>query len=257
MRGRGVLQDAAWLVRPRVIVAAIVGIGLAMLLALADDWLFQGRDPHILHRVVLAKLIALATLVPIWLAASRELADREERSEALENALCRETEEARRLALLATQDELTGLSNRRAFLDLAAREMNRAVRYERPISLCYVDLDHFKSINDRHGHAAGDRVLAITGQVLRETIRDTDLAARFGGDEFCILLPETDAEQALVVVQRFRATLAARATDPPITLSAGVAGLTRGQGSLADLLDRADAAMYRAKLAGRNGLVVA
>jgi len=153
----------------------------------------------------------------------------------------------------ATHDLLTGLYNRRRLESLLELEIGRAQRYGRPFSVALLDIDGFKAINDRHGHDAGDAVLRRLGGVFRERLRDSDLPGRWGGEEFVILLPETDAPGALEVAETLRGATADTGFAPvgQITISLGVAGYREGD-TLDGLLRRADQALYRAKAAGRN-----
>jgi len=152
-------------------------------------------------------------------------------------------------------DDLTKLTNRRAFTQAATTELARSRRSGRPISVVLVDIDDFKQVNDTFGHGTGDEVLRTVADVLRAHFREVDVAARIGGEEFAVLLPETDGAGARDAAERFVAALAAHefggATRPRrITASAGVASGTRG--SIAELLERADRALYRAKEHGKN-----
>jgi diguanylate cyclase (GGDEF)-like protein len=165
-----------------------------------------------------------------------------------------------RIARMAVTDELTGLANRRRFLEVLRAEVQRARRYWRPLSLLMVDLDKLKAINDQHGHDAGDAVLRGLAQWLRGTVRDTDLAARLGGDEFALLLPETSGEAALAIAERLRAGMAAWNVDAGgvlvgSTVSIGLASCAAGDlPDLPGFLKLADSALYRAKAAGRNAI---
>ncbi|WP_448189546.1 diguanylate cyclase [Azospirillum sp. sgz301742] len=162
------------------------------------------------------------------------------------------------LKILATTDPLTGLSNRRAFLSAAERELGRVRRYGRPAAVLMFDIDHFKRINDTHGHAVGDVALQRVAAACRELLRDSDLVGRLGGEEFGVLLPETDTASALDVAERLRAALAAAVVPAPegatltLTASIGVAVCEARDGSIEQALGRADRALYRAKGAGRN-----
>jgi diguanylate cyclase (GGDEF)-like protein len=162
-----------------------------------------------------------------------------------------------RATYAADHDHLTGACSRRAFFDVAARELARAQRRGMPLSLLLFDADHFKRINDTFGHAIGDRVLIEIVQHTRGLIRSMDTCARLGGEEFAVLLPETGADTALVVAQRLRAGLARALDDAPgsmavaYTVSIGVATLTPEE-TVAGLLSRADLALYAAKSGGRN-----
>jgi diguanylate cyclase (GGDEF)-like protein len=174
-----------------------------------------------------------------------------ERTAALERA----NEE---LAALAHQDGLTGLRNRRAADERLAHELARHRRLRRPLGVLLADIDHFKSINDRHGHAVGDAVLRAVAQRLAASLRETDLAARFGGEEFLVLLPETDRAGLARVAEKLRAAVEALNLEQvgTVTTSLGGAVAEDGAGDAALLLERADQALYGAKAAGRNRVVV-
>ncbi len=150
-------------------------------------------------------------------------------------------------------DPLTGLLNRRALTDFLDREIRRCRRYKHPLSLLLVDLDHFKGINDTQGHPEGDRLLRDVGELLLKEVRTVDLVARFGGDEFCLVLPETNPEGARVVARRVVEHLRAR-PGGQATCSIGVAALTpEGKDGPEALVAAADRALYKAKAAGRDG----
>ncbi|MFD1213846.1 diguanylate cyclase [Arthrobacter sp. GCM10027362] len=161
----------------------------------------------------------------------------------------------RELRARATQDGLTGLLNRTGFLDLAADELRRLDRTGTAGSLVLADLDHFKEVNDRHGHAAGDLALRAFAAACTATIRSTDLVGRYGGEEFILLLPGAEPDQAEALVQQISLSLAA--TEPlqgfrlP-TASYGIAAAGPGSGDLEAVIASADAALYRAKSQGRN-----
>ena len=155
-----------------------------------------------------------------------------------------------RLRRDVARDDLTGLPNRRHFVEAGSTIVAGAIRYRQPLALLLIDLDGFKTVNDRYGHHGGDRALRRLGEVVRRTLRASDVAARMGGDEFVVLMPCTEAADAALAAERLRRTLAAQADEPALSISIGVAALGGGQ-DLDALLRRADAALYAAKRAGR------
>ncbi len=169
-----------------------------------------------------------------------------------------------RMKALASTDALTGLPNRRELLDRGERELARALRYDRPFALLLLDVDHFKKVNDQFGHATGDRVLQAIGHCGRKALRELDVFGRFGGEEFLVLLPETDAEGAAILAERMRvgAQACADGRDDagqavPFTISIGISARTTSQEETLDtLISRADEALYRAKSLGRNRVEV-
>ncbi|MGB9521268.1 MAG: diguanylate cyclase, partial [Anaerolineales bacterium] len=177
---------------------------------------------------------------------------------AIENA--RLYHEVRRLA---TIDALTGLYNRRYFFERGVQELERAQRYHHPLAIVMLDLDHFKRINDEYGHPAGDLVLATISKTFKSQLRQSDIAARFGGEEFIILLPETTLEQAEKIAQRLRQSIADLAipyNDHPIKITAsfGVSGIfdesypRPAERVMEQIIAKSDEALYKAKQAGRN-----
>jgi diguanylate cyclase (GGDEF)-like protein len=156
-------------------------------------------------------------------------------------------------------DQKTGLINARTFLDTLDTELERAKRYRRPLSLVMADLDYLRNINNTHGHVVGDRVLIEVGNTLKRIFREFDTIARFGGEEFAIILPETSREDVIHVVERARRaieemTISAETTEEPlgVTMSFGIAQRDEVQGAAADLIHHADMALYHAKGSGRN-----
>lgn len=170
-------------------------------------------------------------------------------------------------------DVMTGLFNHRYFKEQAVFELARAHRYGRALSVVFIDVDHFKKLNDTHGHQVGDQVLSAVGRIISSEVRGADItvrldgapfAVRYGGEEFVVILPETDAAGACCVAERLRervgsANLPGGSTQPGgrITISAGVASLTDADHDVEALVQRADAALYAAKQCGRNRVEVA
>ncbi|MEY2876283.1 MAG: hypothetical protein RLZZ373_3654, partial [Pseudomonadota bacterium] len=164
----------------------------------------------------------------------------------------------RALRRLATQDSLTGATNRRGFMDRLLRAQSEAELQAAPLSLVMVDLDHFKRINDEHGHGAGDAVLREVAHRMRRQIRRADLLGRLGGEEFAILLPDTDLVGARTQAEHLLAALRSQpfALVGTVTASLGVAQWN-GREAASSWLHRADLALYEAKHLGRDRLVVA
>ncbi len=178
---------------------------------------------------------------------------------ALQDALRQSNE---RLQELSSIDPLTHLYNRRYFMGALASEFERTVRYDPPLAFVMVDIDHFKTLNDTYGHQAGDDVLRGMGELIRQQVRASDIPARYGGEEFCVLLPETPVEGAREFAQRLRLAVEARGFPAQgqhlrCTVSIGVASCPSPRVSdEEDLIRLADEALYEAKSAGRNRVVV-
>jgi diguanylate cyclase len=160
---------------------------------------------------------------------------------------------------LAIVDPLTGLFNRRQLFSLAERQLAEALRHEQPLSVVMFDIDHFKKVNDNYGHAAGDKVLSILSSSVERILRKSDSVGRYGGEEFVILLPQTDLDSARLLAERLRIEIAELAIDLDhdrisVTISAGIAGLSapKVDDRIDRLIDRADQALYLAKQNGRN-----
>ncbi|WP_018864223.1 MULTISPECIES: diguanylate cyclase [Thioalkalivibrio] len=184
----------------------------------------------------------------------KELEDRAQVLERMVSERTRDLEAAQEhLERLATTDPLTGLHNRLKGNHAIEEAILRARRDASPLTAILMDLDHFKTINDQQGHARGDHVLSETGRLLRERIRSSDTAARWGGEEFLILCPNTTAKQAANLAEALRQVIAAHdfGTDPPLTASFGVATCQPGD-TAETLIARADQALYAAKRASRN-----
>ena len=198
--------------------------------------------------IVLGLLAGIGATLVVWILAARTW--------ILQRAVRRRTAALRRtsqrLRQLARTDELTGVYNRRFFLDRWTWECERADRYQRPLACLMVDLDGFKEVNDRLGHLAGDLVLKDVARELQSALRNSDILARFGGDEFIVALPETTLEQAEAVADKLRqvvirAPSAKGRTAPLVRLSVGSARIERRGMSPADVIQAADASMYAAK----------
>lgn len=168
----------------------------------------------------------------------------------LQRALAREQ-------LSARTDYLTGVNNRRHFFDLASHAFGAASRYRHPLCVILFDIDHFKQVNDTLGHHVGDEILQGVARIAGRQLRAADVLGRYGGEEFVIVLPETDAQQAMIVAERIRAATAADGIDTEkgpvkVTISVGIAVVQSGDDALDALIRRADQALYAAKAAGRN-----
>lgn len=206
-------------------------------------------------------------LVKMLAKANRLLRSREQWLEHEVQARTAELEEANKaLRDLAVRDPLTGVANRRYLVDFLATELALAKRYGRPISVLFIDVDHFKDLNDKLGHAFGDKVLAHIGAALREkggALRESDTPARFGGDEFCVVLPETDGDGAMIVAERLRAALSPEKLQEALgeaveaSLTIGIATSPKHASTADELLHAADTALYKAKRAGRNRVAMA
>jgi diguanylate cyclase (GGDEF)-like protein len=158
-----------------------------------------------------------------------------------------------KLDALATLDGLTGIANRRTFSAWLDAECARASRYQSPLSLIMLDVDHFKNLNDTFGHQAGDELLKLMGKILASTARNTDLVARYGGEEFAVILVNTDQSAAAIAAERLRSRIEAEAwPHRAVTASIGIGTFDAGTADAAALLNRADKALYFSKKNGRN-----
>lgn len=177
--------------------------------------------------------------------------------EAAEDRVRRLGADLHAMQVLADTDALTGLLNRRAFLPLANDAMSYFKRYRRSICILMIDIDHFKRVNDLYGHAAGDEVIRQVGGIISNAVRTTDKVARFGGEEFVVLLRETDLKGAAIFADRIRQTVANTVFEPEgpclrATISIGMAEAALGDGDVDHTIERADRALYAAKSGGRN-----
>ena len=179
-----------------------------------------------------------------------DITDRKLAEEELQSAKKRAEE-------LALKDELTGLNNRRAFFDQGSRLFKQAARFKHHTSLIMMDIDYFKNINDNYGHSVGDQVLQVIANLLQKTIREIDLVARMGGEEFAFILPETDLDEAIKMAERLRQKIASTTIKNEnetihITASLGIASSQVQDKTLEAMLIKADDALYIAKKKGRN-----
>jgi len=161
------------------------------------------------------------------------------------------------LQRLSSTDRLTGLFNRGHWEEMLRQEYARHLRYDRNAALVMFDIDHFKKINDGYGHQAGDAVIQQTADLIRQCARDADISGRYGGEEFVVLLPDTDSEGALTFAERLRQTIEANEVlyegrSIRFTVSLGIADLSRPTSGYAQLIEHADNALYASKSAGRN-----
>jgi diguanylate cyclase (GGDEF)-like protein len=169
----------------------------------------------------------------------------------------------RRFEALSVTDDLTGLYNSRYLNQVLRRESKRAIRSARPVSMLFLDLDGFKNVNDRHGHLSGSRALVEAAEVIQRCSRETDIVARFGGDEFAVILPDTNPDGAMAMAERVRERislhpfLASEGLTIRLTASIGVATLPDMAGSAEELIRVSDAAMYGVKDTGKNGVKLA
>lgn len=164
------------------------------------------------------------------------------------------------LEKMATTDFLTGIYNNRYFFETGTKELQRAKRFNNSLAVIMIDIDHFKYFNDTFGHAAGDRVLTEIARICQNTLRNIDILARLGGEEFAVILPSTSADNAETVAENLRLAIAAAKLEflsekIKITASFGIAGLTAEDRHIESILRRADAALYEAKRAGRNRVI--
>lgn len=233
----------------RVVIGIYVGAGVVCALRLLEQWQQPQSGPAFDAGITPAQQLALAyfLLAPVFATFAFVLAQLERQQRLLEG--------------LAAADPLTGLDNRRAFFERVARQLAITPRDERLAALLMIDVDGFKPVNDRHGHAVGDRVLGVVAGALRAALQGRDIAGRFGGDEFCLLLVDVSPGEAGRRAERLRAAVAAQPVrvdgiEVPVTLSIGIAHARPGRGvDLDALLATADRRLYLAKRAGRDRVI--
>lgn len=224
--------------------ATLIGLAIVMLLPVVTGFVAARR-----LQVVQRQEFALLQQVTL---TNQDLKQEIERRKALEGELQRQ----------ATTDPLTGLSNRRQYEMLFKRERERCARQGGAMVVGIADLDHFKQINDTHGHDLGDQALKHVAQIFLESLRQSDVVGRFGGEEFILLLPDTQITQAQAVVERLREQLAntplvAGSLKIPVTATFAITQVRVDDDSIEDIIRRADKSLYQGKKAGRNRVVVA
>ena len=200
---------------------------------------------HVSHGFLAMLLAALVGASVLSVAAATNRTLREHHEELL----------LEEIVMLGATDGLTGCAVHRVFHDRLGMEIDRSHRYGHPLSLLLVDVDDFKSVNDTFGHLVGDNILAAVGNALRNHVRTVDLVGRVGGDEFAVLLPNTEPQAAVELARRIRHDLPA-ALDVPVTLSFGVSHLDRSALTSEQMLNDADLALYQVKRSGRDSVVM-
>lgn len=232
------ISYAAWAFSP--VAAAACGAsctGAALVLAASVPGSSAPRA------LVVFAVLGGATILSV--SAARNRATRERR----------EAELLERIAELASTDGLTGCSVHRVFHQRLREEVARSQRHGHPLSLMLIDVDHFKAVNDTYGHVVGDNVLAAVGSTLRRHCRSSDVVGRLGGDEFGVIMPDTEPDTARALADRFRAALRSTA-EVDVTTSVGIAGLDPSSPAAEHLVDEADFALYQVKGRGRDGVAV-
>ena len=233
----------------RVVIGIYIGAGVVCALRLLEQWQQPQSGPAFDAGITPAQQLALGyfLLAPVFATFAFVLAQLERQQRLLEG--------------LAAADPLTGLDNRRAFFERVVRQLGIGPRDERLAALLMIDVDGFKPVNDRHGHAVGDRVLGVVAGALRAALQGRDIAGRFGGDEFCMLLVDVSPGEAGHRAERLRAAVAAQPVrvdgiEVPVTLSIGIAhARPGGDVDLDALLATADRRLYLAKRAGRDRVI--
>ncbi len=213
------------------IATAILSAFVATIVDIESGMIQRSPDYTVVNEIL---RLLLYTLIAIMLAALKDSADHHKAA--------------------ARVDDLTGIYNRRAFQEFAELEIARSRRTGRPITIAFTDIDNFKNVNDSDGHQAGDRVLSQTADLMRSSVRAVDRVARFGGDEFVILLSETDATAAASVMERLRQDLTrmAELNGWPISYSIGAYTFKRPPESVDEMVSRADRLMYTVKQSGKD-----
>lgn len=241
---KAILNLPSWLA---VAIFVMPTVMVSTLMALAADLLLSPERSLTIRDVVMAGLIPMVVATPVV---------------ATILALMRALDRSRRQAFkLASSDQLTGVLNRRRFLAVAQRALTSARSDHTPVGVLLVDIDNFKEINDTWGHDAGDHVLQCVASVFRDGLRGTDPLARWGGEEFVALLWNSNAQKTAIIAERLCRSVAGhnmswRGQALPVTVSIGASPMRDGDEKIDRVIARADAAMYRAKRAGKNRVVV-
>lgn len=245
------VEQVGWRRSTALCTIGVLVASLAMTAAL--DALIDGSSEMTSRSLLGAAAVALVVAAPC-LALALHLIESLGRSRTrllveIERRLVAEQQ----LRRLATTDDLTGLGNRRHFVERAREAIAVARRYEQWCTFAIIDIDRFKRVNDRHGHQAGDQALVSLATVLQANLRATDVAARYGGDEFVILMPLTDPDAGQAAAERIRHAVRRDAVATDVTVSIGVASIKGAEGAtLEELMARADQALYEAKSRGRD-----
>ncbi|ADK84537.1 diguanylate cyclase [Desulfarculus baarsii DSM 2075] len=232
--------------------AALVFLALALMLIIRLSYMFMDRQVA-QQQFIMGVFNAIVLIVAVLVELSWAWIFLVMNSQRLEQEI---TSAQEKLILLAASDPLTGLVNRRRFLEMGQAELERSLRYGRPLAVLVMDVDHFKRVNDSFGHATGDLVLRQTAQACLAVLREPDVLGRLGGDEFAALLPETTLEGALALAERLRQAVGGLRLDyrgqaVRTSLSIGVAAM-KPDDTPHGLIERADAALYKAKHQGRD-----
>ncbi|SDD05233.1 diguanylate cyclase (GGDEF) domain-containing protein [Paracidovorax valerianellae] len=234
-----------------VLFYSLAAFGAGGVLAELREELHQGPAMATAYAIMILVVLLSSTFLTTRVQATRQVLRRQKHDLAAALEHIRE---------LATHDELTGLLNRRHMLELMRLEQRRVARSGHPLVLVQLDLDHFKAINDTHGHAAGDRALQAFAHAVKACVRDSDVLSRWGGEEFVLMLCNTRPDDASALLERVRLTVSALRLDPPgsqaihLTVSIGLALHGAGE-TVEQTLERADRALYAAKAQGRDRVV--
>ncbi len=209
-----------------------------------DKWWYR------IAMIAVGTLLLVSLLLAHYMRLNRRLRHEATLRQEVEAVLRKQQDE---LVRLANTDPLTGVWNRLKFESEASHEIARAERYDLPLSLIFLDLDYFKNVNDRYGHATGDATLREMCERIRGSLRESDLLCRWGGEEFLVLAPHADLDRAVLLAEKLRQAVEARPGmhGQPMSISLGVVSRESGD-SLEDLVRKADVALYRAKSRGRN-----